>query len=281
LRSLALRSLALLPSLLLIAATTVATMPDVAGLEQSSEVQRFGPENLWEYINGGAEVFVQYGFQQLEVADYSSDDLSFTLSLYDMGSALGAFGMLDKEASEKTTMLEIGGLAVVSPPYQALLFKDRWYVKLEVLEGELSPETGAETLTRVAEALPGEDGLPAELQRLPQSELVPGSQSFVAEGYLGLSELRRCVFARYLDSDGVEYQVFTVVPAEDATAEETWKSLETRWTRIDQEARVVLARMVPYSGLAGVTRGSSGELIGVAGCKSKEALLQRLAQLTG
>lgn len=270
-------------TLLLLTALAVpspAAPPDLEGFEKSSEVQRFGPENLWEYINGGAEVFVDLGFEQLEVMDYTgADDLSFTLSVYDMGSALGAFGIFHTEISEKASVLEIGGGATVSPPYQGLMYKDRWYIKIETLEGELTQTSGAAALSTVANALAGADGEPAELSSLPSDEQIPGSRGYTVDSYLGLSELRHCVYASYRDAAAREYQVFRIVPFDDETPETIWKALEARWVRLDQSGQAALARMVPYSGLAGVIRDDEGQLLGVAGCPSKEILQERLRRL--
>lgn len=71
----------------------------VEGWELSSAPRYFGPDNLYDLINGGAEVFVDYGLQKMVTADYSSKDhagKTVTAEIYDMGSPKGAFGRLSR-----------------------------------------------------------------------------------------------------------------------------------------------------------------------------------------
>ena len=43
--------------------------PKLKGWTPVSEVSTYEPENLWEYINGAAELFLAYGFQFLRSCD--------------------------------------------------------------------------------------------------------------------------------------------------------------------------------------------------------------------
>ncbi|NOZ60439.1 MAG: hypothetical protein GXO74_02050, partial [Calditrichaeota bacterium] len=58
-----------------------------------SKAEVYDPENLFEYIDGGADIFLSFGFQQLQVRDFAFDSLQFTVELYNMGTPLNAFGI--------------------------------------------------------------------------------------------------------------------------------------------------------------------------------------------
>ncbi len=56
----------------------------------------FSPDTLWEYLNGGAPRYEAYGFERLVHSRYQlgEDPLASVIAdVYDMGSALGAFGI--------------------------------------------------------------------------------------------------------------------------------------------------------------------------------------------
>lgn len=44
------------------------------GWERQGEPTRFGPDDLWRHINGGAEKYLAVGFESLDVAEYRAAD---------------------------------------------------------------------------------------------------------------------------------------------------------------------------------------------------------------
>jgi hypothetical protein len=252
--------------------------PAPEGWTPAGEVLTFGRGELWEYINGAADAFLSYGFREVRVRDLSSGELTVSVAVYDMGTPLNAFGMYRSERPPEEPPLTAGAEATVLAPYQCLLLKDAYYVKVDVLEGRLSAETGESFVRGLAAALPGQDGLPDAVRALPAEGRVPGSEGFARESYLGLSDLRRCVHAAYRDEAGEEYPAFLLVPGSDETPDDVWARLGERWRPIDREGLPILYREVPYRGLAGVIRGRRG-ILGTAGAPDRETLLARLERL--
>ena len=172
----------------------------------------------------------------------------------------------------------VGTEAVVSPPYQCLLLKDRYYVKVEAYEGDIDRATGESLVAAIADTLPGEAGLPPEFAALPTAGMVPGSSQYTREALFGLAELDQCVHATYTDDNGDEYQVFVVLETAETAADAAWQNLSSLWQETDLEGEPVLFREVPYSGFVGVIR-SNGEIIGVANAADEEQLLTRLGTI--
>jgi hypothetical protein len=275
-----------LPAILLTAAFAASgagalaepAFPVPEGWTPAGEVLTFGRGELWEYINGAADAFLSYGFQEVRVRDLASDELTVSVAVYDMGTPLNAFGMYRSERPPGEPSLAAGAETTVLPPYQCLLLKGAYYVKVDVLEGRLSAEAG-ETLARgLAAALPGQDGLPEAVRALPAAGQVAGSEGFARESYLGLSDLRGAVHATYRDEAGEEYPAFLLVPAGEETPGDVWARLGERWRPIEREGAPILYREVPYRGLAGVIRGKHG-ILGTAGAPDRETLLARLERL--
>jgi hypothetical protein len=248
-------------------------IPD--GWQASGDLQRFEPDRLWEYINGADALFLDYGCQELLVQDLARGDLAATVSVYDHGTALNAFGIFQREQSGGGQPLDgIGGAALLQPPYSALLVKDRFYLKLDATSGDLDPGTLAAMLTDLAAALPGKDGLPPELSHLPTEGQTPGTAAFTRRDFLGLVELRDCVHASYQDQDGGSgYQLFSFRP--DARF---FNDPGSRWQVEDGGGERWFWRAVPYRGLV-VLRGTDTLLLGIADLDDLADARARLARL--
>lgn len=53
-----------------------------SGLQCSSEVRKYNRETLWEYLDGGADLYLDHGFTHMASADYRVRDLEFTADVY-------------------------------------------------------------------------------------------------------------------------------------------------------------------------------------------------------
>ena len=131
-------SIAVTGLLLMLLTSGVGAIPQIPGWEPASEPLAYGPENLWEYINGAADHYLAYGFRELRAIDIRRGALTVTLNIYDMTTRLNAYGLYELEAPDDAPLQPYGTRSVNLPPYQALLLIDSLYIKLEVFEGELS-----------------------------------------------------------------------------------------------------------------------------------------------
>ena len=232
---------------------------------------RFGRENLWEYINGAAEMFLTYRFRELIVADFEQGEGAITVSVYDMGLALDAFGIFETEKPAAAEVLaDIGSAAVLQAPYQGLLIKDRFYVKIEAGGGDVPAEAFRGALQDVAAGLPGDSSLPPELAALPDDGRVPGSVAFSGINFLGFEDLRGCLSADYEDADGAAYRLFVMKPNAAFLRNDSGK-----WAQSEHDGRLMFTRQIPYSGVV-VLLGDEERLIGVSGVDEIEAAIEVL-----
>ena len=236
---------------------------------------RYGREDLWEYINGAAELFLTYRFKDLVVADFEKGDGAVTISVYDMGSPLDAFGVYETEKpAEAESLSDVGLVGVLQPPYRGLLIKDRHYVKIEAGGGDISAETLRDALLDVANGLPGENRSAVRTGCLARPEgRVPGTVAFAGSDFLGLEDLKACLHADYKDADGNEYGLFVMKPTDAFLRNESGK-----WTSSAPGEPLMFTREIPYRGVV-VLMGDSEQLIGVSGLQGVEqaaALLKTL-----
>ncbi len=253
--------------------------PTVEGWNPAGEVMTFTPDTLWEHINGAAETFLQYGFVELKTAELSKDGVTVAVGIYEMGSPLNAFGIYRTELPEDAATVEIGGQALISAPYQALMVKDRFYVKVDVYDGEIDDAGGRSMLQAIATALPGNDGLPKVFAQLPTAGQIPGSQHFTREAFLGVRELKNCISADYDPGAGATVQFFVMLAPEGTTIDTVWQSLENKWKAVPDQGEPILVKTVPYRGLVGVIR-SGDAIFGISGSESEDALLNSLERFS-
>lgn len=268
---------ATLAAMLIVAPVAAEPVPIPAGWTAPDQEYRYGPDNLWEYINGAAELFLTYGFVELTVRDLERGDLYVTVSLYDMGRPLQAFGIFERESpANRTRHRDLGAGAVLQPPYQGLMFKDHFYVKVEAGGGDLDEATLREILAAVAIDLPGTDEPPPELSHLPARFRIPGTVAFTGRDYLGLADLRNCLHADYEDPEtGQTYQMFTI-----RTTADPFATISRQW-HVQKKGGVVTAwREIPYQGVV-VMQKTDGGALGIAGCADRAQALALLATTTG
>ena len=251
--------------------------PEVEGWTQIGEARIYTAENLWEYIDGAAVLFVEYGVRTCTAADLSDGEVEVTVDLYEMGSPLGAVGVFKAESAGGGVDLRGATLATVSPPYQARLVKGDTYAKVNVYEGELTESTGRQLLEGLAASLPGEPVVPQEFSLLPEAGKVAGSERYEPVSLFSLVELTDCVYANYEGSGGETWQGFVVLPS---AASAVWEALADRWASFQDDGYTVLFREVPYSGMVGVTRTDAG-MFGVSGAADETQLRERLGAFAG
>lgn len=274
-----------IPRLTALAAATLSAscaggpsgFPEMEGWTQVGEVRVYTAETLWEYIDGAALLFVEYGVRTCTSADLSDGGVAVTVELYEMASPLGAVGVFKTESSGEGVSLSGATIAAVSPPTQALMVKGSTYAKVNVYEGELSESDGRRLLQGLAASLPGEPIMPREFSLLPEEGRVAGSERYEPVSLLSLEELTDCVYADYGGSEGKTWQGFVVLPS---AASSIWDALVDRWQSFEHNGHTILFREVPYSGLVGVTRTDAG-MFGVSGAADETQLQERLGGFAG
>jgi hypothetical protein len=254
-----------------------SVFPEVEGWMQVGEPRVFTAETLWEYIDGAAVMFVEYGVRTCTAADLSDGRVAATVELYEMDSPLAAVGVFRTESPGGGEPLGGATLATVSPPTQALMVKGNTYVKVNVYEGELTDAEARRLLHGLAGSLPGETAMPREFSLLPEAARVAGSERYEPVSLLSLEELTECVTAVYQGRAGDTWQGFVVLPS---ASSRVWQALSDRWGSFEHDGHTVRFREVPYTGLVGVTRTETG-MYGVTGAADETQLRSRIEEFAG
>jgi hypothetical protein len=268
----------LLLLLVLPASVPAGEFPDIEGWKPEGEVNIHRRNDLWQYINGAAEMFLMYDFQMLRFREFSRKGMEMTIEIYDMATPLNAFGIYTTERGDDEERFSIGTEAVVVPPYYCQLLKGRFYVKVNMQQGVLDSKAGEAILRSIDSSVEGASRFPDELNLLPERGKISGSEKYIAKGYRAMGELNNVLFADYHDAKGKEYRYFLMLPSTDETVDDKWKNLSGKWTSVTEKGHTILYRDIPYSGKVGVVRKGK-RIIGISDVMEMREMLDRLTEI--
>ena len=155
-------------------------------------------KNLFEHIDGQAELFFQYGFQKSVFAIYKDkgkDENQIELDIYDMGNALQAFGTFSRFRNEDRP----GGFGLESylDDHSALFYQGKYFIM--VYAAEANPDFLKKFSKLVSLKISDPSPPPKEISYFPKNGLKPGSIQYFSEGLLGHQFLKRGFQGTYVE----------------------------------------------------------------------------------
>ena len=260
--------------------------------QPAQTVERYGPNNLYEKINGRADQYLSYSVQGLEMHSFTAvpDDGRFIdVYLYDMATPLNAFGIYSSERTPGAAPVALGA-AGYDAGGSIFFHQGAFYVQVIPAEGDpVSLETALLIAGLVEAALPvaTADASHNPTDLLPVEGLDAESVQYVKEDVLGLDFLRNGVMANY-DAGGESVTLFLIQEATPEAAAEVlaqYVAYIERYGAVVSDAPTAQGRRVvgDVSGFFDVVFISGRWIGGVSGATSSEpaeALAGRaLAQL--
>jgi hypothetical protein len=210
--------------------------------KKSDPCQFYDPDTLFDYINGGAELYLSYGFKRLLSCRYQSAKHSdITVDIFDMGHSYRAFGVFSHSRESVDDSIgqgcEYGGGLMI-------FWKGRYYVSIMAY-----PETGKSRqsvfqIARIlAGSIPDEGPLPPILELIPRKGLIResiryfrhyiwlNSHYFISNrNILHIDERAEAVLARYSRKQGKHFLLLVVYPDEEK-ARDAQKSFKKEYLK--------------------------------------------------
>jgi hypothetical protein len=197
----------------------------------------FSAANLYGHIDGGAELFLEYGFETLAVQFLQAGPREMTLETYRMAGPEAALGIYLDRCGKETPQAGLP-LRHTASPQQVLILKGRNVVMLNNPSGQAADLPGmVKLLNQALAALPDEKGrdlwalLPAE-GRVQGTEFMVrgqyGLQNVVTLGEgdtLSLGGRHWAVGADYRDAQGATSTRLQATYSDTATAETAFATL--------------------------------------------------------
>ena len=89
---------------------------------------------LFGHINGGAELFLEFGFEDLTVCKYSNNNFTLELEVYKMENTLAALGIYLIKTGTETPLKEISARNTANP-YQIVLTSGQYFIQVNNFSG--------------------------------------------------------------------------------------------------------------------------------------------------
>jgi hypothetical protein len=182
------------------------------GWTPAGAVQTFDRETLYDLVDGQADAFFVYGFEQAAVQSYqNADGATLRVTLWQLSAPTDAYGLFT--SSIAGTPIAVGNDGDTDPGRRVTFWQDRYFADLYV--NPALPDADLQALAQAISArLPRGGQRPALIDRLPSVGLVARSPVFFheeisiqdelwlgGENLLGLSPGTEGILARY-DMDG-------------------------------------------------------------------------------
>ena len=243
---------------------------EAGGWKWDEKEMKYDSRTLFKYIDGAAELYLAYGFQNLTVRRFEkSNQPPLILELYEMASSEDAYGVFSFEHQDETVGIgqgsEFGGGLL-------RFWKGKYFVSVyaegegtEIESGILKmggaaansiPTTGPEP--KLVGFIPGKDlGLVDKSVRYLKSHVLLNQRFFIAhQNILNLNPKTEAVLAQYLQDKqktqlllirypnskeaGDAYQSFMKVYLPDAGGKDRSKTEDRKWTFARQRDEFVL-----------------------------------------
>jgi len=160
-------------------------VPVVSGWKQVGEIQTFDPNTLYEYIDGGADLYLAYDFEELKVAEYQNGQKGLvTVEVYRHRTATHAFGVYSQERVPGANFIDVGVQGYLEKHALNFLWGNT-YVKITGYD--IAPEDQA-TLPAFARRCRelGRQRRPSSiLTAFPAEGKIRNSEKFTARKFLG------------------------------------------------------------------------------------------------
>lgn len=161
---------------------------EVDGWDRERALHSYSGEDLFMYINGGAEIYHEYGFKQVVVQDYkNTNERSLSVEIFKMENPAAAYGIYSFKKSPDGIPWEAAHEGRLEG-YYLNFWKGHYLVTITGFDEEDETVDGIKSVAKtIANNIPAAKDVqkPRLVNRLPQKDLIPGSEKYF-KGSLGL-----------------------------------------------------------------------------------------------
>lgn len=182
--------------------------PPLKGFEVVQEYPVYTPDDLWDYINGAADSYLSFGFDELYIAEYKrGSKLTVKAEVYSHISPEMAFGIYAMERAPGYNFVD-AGVQGYSAPDHFHFVKGTYYVKVSTNASSKRAAAAVKSVALNLEAtLEGISDMPATLALFPEKGKLQNEELFIAGDVLGYGYMRRAYRARY-ETQGKAFYIY-------------------------------------------------------------------------
>jgi len=170
-------------ALLTVASSPAIPEPGFApGWVKAGPLRTFTGQDLFNQIDGGAELFLEFGFGRLRLQAYTRGKAELTLNAYEMESAASALGVYLMKMGRETPFSEVTARNS-SEEAQMTILKGRYFIQVDNLGDVPASKAEAVSLANAFLAGVAEESPVTPLGLLPAEGRVPGSERLIRGPY--------------------------------------------------------------------------------------------------
>jgi len=258
---------------------TAALFPDVRGWKFAPPPgsSYFTPDNLWDAIDGAADVFLANGFIDLRIGEYTdSTGVDVRVEIYRHSSRANAFGIYSLERNPGYHFIDIGTQGYTEEKVLNFLC-GIYYVKMSSHTAGQRGLAGVRVIAKAVESALRQDmSWPKPILYFPADGKRQNEETYLAENFLGYRALSGAFVARY-DSGYRMFVIPSASPESVRTMAAAYAQAAGGHTVTPQSSSLIEVHD-SHNGLV-YLRLLNTHLIGILGCPSKECALAELSLL--
>lgn len=220
----------------------------VNGWNQTDKFKTFMKSDLYGHINGGAEVFLELGFERLTLQYYEYEENEISIEIYRMTDVTAATGIYWMKCGEENRDSTLTVKHTVNR-YQLMLQKNRYFVMIYNRSGSGKFKNDIIKMAGIIiDHLP-EDQIVPELKLLPTEGLIDKSVRIIRGPYtlqaiytlgekdiLSLSGKTTAIAADYKDKNQKTYMMIVVKYPNQDYANAAYNNIRSR---LDQYMKII------------------------------------------
>jgi hypothetical protein len=183
--------------------------PEINGWTLEEDEHVYNSSDLWQLIDGAAEVFIDYNFLDLHLAEYTHDEQIIRVEIYRHGTPADSYGMYSSERMPDYQLVNVGAQGYSSEGI-VNFFTGSCYVKvMNAGLGQIPDDILLTVAGKVDDLLDQSHQMPETLSLLPNQGRVYLSDTYIASNFIGYGFLHSAFTAKY-DVDGNTFQLFVI-----------------------------------------------------------------------
>ena len=173
------------------------------------ETAVYSPHNLYEPINGAADMFLAYNFEEMQSTSYEKGENYIRVEVYRHKTPIDAFGAYSQEKPDKDIYVSIGVQGYKEVDYFNFV-AGKYYIKIRAWKvNKASLKAMDEIAKKQSSTLNGDAKYPELFGYFPKENRVQYSEKYINEFILGYKFLHSSFEVKY-SSENDKYVLFVL-----------------------------------------------------------------------
>ncbi len=248
--------------------TAFDVFPVIDGFQKNEKIESYNPDNLYDYINGAADSYLNYDFEKLYLQRYKGkDEQSIKIEIYKHSNKTTSFGIYSSERPFRGNWVNVGAQGYYEKGILNF-YKGQFYIKMMMYKVEKSDEEIILIASKIAENLSGSNETPETYKLFPSEAKVDNSEKYIHKNFLGYESFEKAYTVDYETND-TNFEMF-LIELDNKTAckkmlDGYFDAIKTDTIQI-KEGTIVASD--PYLGII-YFLWTENTLIGITNCKDQ------------